>query len=171
MLRFDREGNAHPDNPFVGREDADPRVYAYGMRNPFGIAVDQESGRRYFTDNRWVAGDALYELEAGADYGWPTVPVALREPLVVYENPMGTAGITMYNGTALPEFKGDLFYCTFHGGGGLHWSDPSDPEELADIHMRDRLIAPGCSSGVAEGADGFLYFLSYVDGKLSRISR
>ncbi len=83
---------------------------------------------------------------------------------------MGAAGLTMYNGTALPEFKGDLFYCTFHGGGGLHWSDPG---ELADIdfHMRDRLIAPGCSSGVAEGADGFLYFLSYGDGKLSRISR
>ncbi len=170
VLRIDREGNALPDNPFVGREDADPRVYAYGVRNPFGIAVDRESGRRYFTDNRDVAGDAVYELEAGADYGWPTHRVALREPLVIYEDPMGPAGITVYSGTALPAFTGDLFYCTFHGGGGLHWSEP---EELAgfDLVMRDRLIAPGCSSGVAEGADGFLYFLSYGDGKLLRISR
>ncbi len=83
VLRIDREGNAPPDNPFVGREDADPRVYAYGMRNPFGIAADRESGRQYFTANRWIAGDAVYELEAGADYGWPTHPVALREPLVI----------------------------------------------------------------------------------------
>ncbi len=46
--------------------------------------------------------------------------------------------------------------------------------KLADIdfHMRDRLIAPGCSSGVAEGADGFLYFLSHGASELlSRISR
>jgi glucose/arabinose dehydrogenase len=170
VLRIDREGNALPDNPFVGRDDADPRIYAYGLRNPFGIAVDRASGRRYITENRDVAGDAVYELEAGADYGWPTHRVALREPLVIYEDPVGPAGITVYQGTVLPEFVGDVFYCHFHGGGALHWSEP---DELAgfDLYRRDRLIGPGCSSGVAEGADGFLYYLSYGNGTLIRIAR
>lgn len=170
VLRIDREGNALPDNPFVGRQDADPRVYAYGVRNPFGIAVDGVSGRKFFTDNRAVAGDAVYELEAGADYGWPADKIALREPLVIYGEPMGMAGITVYSGTALPAFTGDLFYCTFHGGGALHWSEP---EELAgyDLYQRDRLIAPGCSTSVVEGADGFLYYLAYGEGRLLRISR
>jgi glucose/arabinose dehydrogenase len=169
VLRIDREGNALPDNPFVGRQDANPRVYAYGLRNPFGLAVDLASGRKFFTDNRNVPGDAVYELEAGADYGWPTYPLALREPLIIYREPVGMAGITVYNGTALPAFEGDLFFCTFHDN-ALHWSDPGELVDL-EIIRRDRIIGPGCGSGVAEGADGFLYYLSYGDGKLLRISR
>ena len=170
VLRIDRNGNALPDSPFVGREDADPRIYAYGLRNPFGLAVDRASGRKFLTENREITGDAVYELEAGADYGWPAHPIALRETLVIYKEPLGVAGITVYNGTALPAFSGDLFYCTFHDGGGLHWSEPGEVAGL-DIVLRDRLIAPGCASGVAVGTDGFLYFLSYADGKLLRISR
>ena len=169
ILRIDRDGNAPPDNPFVDREGADPRVYAYGVRNPFGIAVDRANGRMYLGDNREIAGDALYELEAGANYGWPDHPVVLREPLLIYEEPLGVAGVTVYNGTVLPDFTGDVFFCTFHGGGGLHWSD-TDALAGFDLARRDRLIAPGCSTGVTTGADGFLYFLTY-GGQLLRISR
>ncbi|MCH8025170.1 MAG: PQQ-dependent sugar dehydrogenase [Chloroflexi bacterium] len=170
VLRIDRDGLALPDNPFAGRADADPRVYAYGLRNPFGVAVDHITGRAFITENRNVAGDAVYELEAGADYGWPSEPIAVREPLVLYDFPMGMAGIIAYGGDALPEFVGDLFYCTFNSGGGLHWFDL---EEVAgfDSGLRDRLIAPGCSSGVTEGADEFLYLLDHRGGRLMRISR
>ena len=170
ILRIDRDGNALPDNPFVGRADADPRVYAYGLRNPFGVAVDRLTGRAYITENRNVAGDAVYELEAGADYGWPSDPISVREPHVIYDVPMGMAGIIAYGADALPEFTGDLFYCTFHSGGGLHWSELA-PVTGFDIILRDRLIAPGCNTGVTEGADGFLYLLDYRAGKLMRISR
>ena len=170
VLRIDREGAALPDNPFVGRADADPRVFAYGLRNPFGVTVDRLTGRAYITENRNVAGDAVYELVAAADYGWPTDEIVLREPLVIYDVPMGMAGIVAYGGDALPEFAGDLFYCTYHNGGGLHWSEPG-PVDGYDLARRDRLIAPGCNTGVTEGADGFLYLLVYGEGKLMRISR
>lgn len=167
VLRIDRDGNALPDNPFVDIEGADARVYAYGLRNPYGIAVDAESGRTYITENRTVAGDAVYELEAGADYGWPEHPAVLREPLLIYEHPQGLAAITVYRGDALPEFDGDLFFCGFHAGGKLHRADPTSAESTS----RDRLIAAGCTSGLTVGADGFLYFLSIIEGKLLRISR
>lgn len=169
VLRMDRDGNPMPDNPFAGREDAAPRVYAYGLRNPFGIAVNPETGEIFITENRDAAGDAVYVVEPGADYGWPAEKIALREPLVLYERPMGIAGATVYHGDVLPEFDGDLFYCTFHEGGALHWSD-TGPLEGVELARRDRLIAPGCSTGVTQGADGFLYFLSYT-GQLMRISR
>lgn len=169
VLRVDRDGGALPDNPFLGRDDADPRVYAYGLRNPFGIAVDRRSGRAFFTENRDVIGDAVYELTAGADYGWPTHPVALREPLLMYAEPMGMAGIAFYDGTVLPAFTGHLFFSTFNGGGALHWSDPEATG--FDVLLRDRLIAPGCATGVTVGPDGFLYCLSYGEGALLRIRR
>ncbi len=170
VLRIDRDGNPLPDNPFVDVDGADPRIYAYGVRNPFGVAVDPDSGRAYITENRAFAGDAVYELEAGANYGWPDEPVVLREPLVIYDIPMGLAGIMFYRGDALPDFTGDLFFCSFHRGGGLHWSETGDLTGF-NLANRDRLIAPGCSTGVAEGADGFIYFLSHGEGKLMRISR
>ena len=170
ILRIDRDGKALRDNPFVGHPTADPRVYAYGVRNPFGIAVDQETGRAFFTDNRDIAGDALYELEPGANYGWPDNRVALREPLVIYQNPQGMADAIVYHGNVLPELDGDVLFCSFHGGGALHWSDPG---ELAgfDIYKRDRIIAPACNTGIAQGPDGFVYFLDYGEGRLLRISR
>lgn len=169
VLRMDRDGNPMPDNPFVGRDDADPRVYAYGLRNPFGIAVNPDTGEIFITENRDAAGDAVYLAEPGADYGWPRFKVVLREPLVIYEKPMGVSGATVYTGEALPDFDGDLFYCTFHEGGALHWSD-TGPLAGVELARRDRLIASGCSTGVTQGADGFLYFLSYT-GQLMRISR
>ena len=168
VLRIDRDGRAPPDNPFVDRAGADPRVYAYGLRNQISVAADRVTGRAFVTENREIAGDALYELEEGADYGWPEHEVTLRRPLVVYNRPAGAAGMIVYRGNALPEFAGDVFFCTFHSGGALHWVEQ---EVESGTRRVDRVIAPACTSDVAEGADGFLYFLDFVTGKLMRISR
>ncbi len=169
ILRIDRDGEALPDNPFVGQGGADPRVYAYGVRNPHSLAVDLASGRAFFADNRDIAGDAVYELVAGADYGWPEEKIALREPLVIYDEPQGLSGLMVYQGDVLSAFTGDLLFCTFHRP-AVHWSEPGELEGL-QFYERDRIVALGCATGVAEGADGFVYFLSYEDGKLLRISR
>jgi len=123
VIRIDRDGNAPPDNPFVNDLQTDPRIFAYGLRNPFGVAVDRVTGEKYITENRDVAGDAVYRLEAGMGYGWPEYRVALREPLAIYQQPMGLSGITVYRGDALPELQGSVFFCHFHRGGGLHWMD------------------------------------------------
>lgn len=170
VLRIDRDGEALEDNPFADREGADPRVYAYGLRNPFGVAVDPVTGDAYITENRDVEGDAVYALVAGADYGWPAHRVAFRTPLVVYDRPMGLAGIMAYEDDALPEFTGDLFFCSFHTGGALHRLETGELDALAEVH-RERVIAPGCGSGVAAGADGFIYYLDFDAGRLLRISR
>jgi len=36
--------------------------------------------------------------------------------------------------------------------------------------FRERVIAPGCSSDLATGPDGSLYFLNYQEGALFRIA-
>lgn len=169
ILRIDRDGDPLPDNPFADDPEADPRVYAYGMRNPFGIGVDNETRRAYFSDNRDTVGDALYELKAGANYGWPRYRVNYRLPLAIYEAPQGIAGVLVYHGDTLSIFDGDVLFCTYHYGGGLHWSEPDELAGL-EIYKRDRLIAPACGSGLTEGIDGFVYYLDYGNGRLLRIS-
>jgi glucose/arabinose dehydrogenase len=168
ILRIDRDGNPIADNPFVDNPNVDPRIYAYGFRNPFGITIDPASGRTFVTENRDVVGDGIYELVPGANYGWPSYLPAMRTPYVIYEEPHGMAGITTYQGDALPEFKGDLFFCSFNQGGLLHWSETGELFGY-DKAFRDRVLTHGCSSGLTVGTDGYLYFLAYFDGRLSRV--
>ena len=60
-------------------EGGHPEVFAWGLRNPFGLAVSAE-GILYTTENAfddrgsrpvWGAGDVLWRVEGGAWYGWP----------------------------------------------------------------------------------------------------
>lgn len=58
-----------PDNPFVGRPGLD-EIWAYGLRNPFRIAFDAETGTLFTGD----AGQELWEevdiIVRGGNYGW-----------------------------------------------------------------------------------------------------
>ena len=71
------DGGIPPDNPFAGSP-----VYSFGHRNPQGLAWDA-GGTLYaseFGQNTW---DELNVIEAGGNYGWPTVEgIAEREGFI-----------------------------------------------------------------------------------------
>ncbi len=58
------------DNPLVG-ENGRPEIFAWGLRNPFRISFDPQTGDLYAMD----AGQDRYEeinlIENGGNYGWP----------------------------------------------------------------------------------------------------
>jgi glucose/arabinose dehydrogenase len=63
----------------AGADGSDLRVYAWGLRNPYGLAFAPD-GRLYATNQgarplepRPIAGDVdgLYDVQEGAWYGWP----------------------------------------------------------------------------------------------------
>ena len=74
VLRINRDGSPPPDNPFVNDPNAEPRIFAFGLRNPFGVASDSR-GLMYVLDNADVGFDTVYQLRAGANYGWPSSAV------------------------------------------------------------------------------------------------
>lgn len=78
ILRVNDDGSTPADNPFftvgaqVGGEAGAniQRVFAYGLRNTFGIAVDPVSGNLWDQQNADDAFDELNRVERGMNGGW-----------------------------------------------------------------------------------------------------
>ncbi len=77
MLRLDvdhaGDGQAYAipsDNPFRGRTDARPEIWAYGFRNPWRFSFDRVTGDLWLAD---VGQDRIEEVDLilpGKNYGW-----------------------------------------------------------------------------------------------------
>ncbi|MBL9154168.1 MAG: PQQ-dependent sugar dehydrogenase [Verrucomicrobiales bacterium] len=65
-----REYGIPKDNPFVGVPHACEEIWALGLRNPWGAAIDRETGQFWLAD----VGQDLFEeinlIEKGGNYGW-----------------------------------------------------------------------------------------------------
>jgi hypothetical protein len=118
------------DNPFVGRDDARPEIYAYGFRNPWRLSFDRKTG------DLWVAdvGQDLWEeinlVRKGGNYGWsiresahpfgnrvapnPEKPLL---PVWEYDHQVGKSitGGALYRGP-LAELNGKYIYSDYVSG-------------------------------------------------------
>ncbi len=78
VLRLNDDGSAPEDNPFFASgEEAGGEVgenlkliWAYGVRNSFGLAIHPDSGALWQTENGDDSGDEINVFPAGANSGW-----------------------------------------------------------------------------------------------------
>lgn len=126
MLRFDvdaPEKNYIPaDNPFVGRNDALPQIWALGLRNPWRCSFDMGGSHELFCGD--VQQNSFEEVDIvtkGGNYGWRRMEAdkcfdlfapnshpascdksGLIEPILWYKNctaqPQGCMGISVTGG-------------------------------------------------------------------------
>ncbi|MEN3944051.1 PQQ-dependent sugar dehydrogenase [Prosthecobacter sp. SYSU 5D2] len=117
------------DNPFADGVNAQPQVYAYGIRNPWGLHFDGQ-GRFWLADVGQDLWEEINWIVKGGNYGWsyregsrtfPLRPdpapseINLIDPIHEYHHGDGlsiTGGVT-YIGNALPELKGAYVYGDF----------------------------------------------------------
>jgi glucose/arabinose dehydrogenase len=158
LLRFNDDGSVPADNPFASADNPRQRgIYAWGLRNPFGLAVEPGTGRMFVTD----VGQELFEeidvVERGANYGWPVAEgmIGHREgfvkPVHTYNRAQGTciagAALVPTENTALPErFRGKLIFADYMAG-WLRVLDPAKPETSEPFAKKianpiDLVIAP-----------------------------
>lgn len=110
IFRLHTDGSAPPDNPFYDPSDpGNPmnRYFAYGLRNPFGIAFDPATGYLWETENGPQNFDEINLVPPGFNGGWRQImgPDAL--------DPQGVGDLWMAPGAAYsdPEFSWDAPIC------------------------------------------------------------
>ncbi|WP_409228718.1 PQQ-dependent sugar dehydrogenase [Gudongella sp. SC589] len=81
ILRLNPDGSIPQDNPFEGNP-----VYAYGLRNPQGLAWHPVTGDLFASDHGPTSQDEVNRIIPGGNYGWPVVTCADGESQ--YEDPI-----------------------------------------------------------------------------------
>lgn len=110
-------------DPASGGSDGDPRVYAYGHRNPQGVAWLPD-GTPLVTDHGPGGGDEVSVLREGTSHGWPDVRIddgfgsyaGSDHPAPVAAAPdWAPSGAVFYTGDDLPRLRNRLLVGTLLG--------------------------------------------------------
>jgi len=170
-----------PDNPFVGRADARPEIWAYGLRNPWRFSFDRENGDLWIGDvgqDQWeeidhVAATSGRDAGKGANFGWnrlegthefagdaPTDAVA---PVYEISHDTGACAVVggyVYRGAGVPALSGSYVF-----------SDNCDgtirvltADGKGGVTMRDSGLHADSVSSFGQANNGGLYVLSLADG-------
>lgn len=138
MLRLDVNGAlpyAIPgDNPYAGRTDTRPEIWASGLRNPWRFSWDRTAGVLYVADvgqNRLEEINAVPAAQGGVNYGWDVMEASdcfeprdgcdrtgLTLPVAQYTHTDGCSitGGFVYRGQDMPSLRGTYFYSDFCRG-------------------------------------------------------
>lgn len=162
-------------NPFAGRADARPEIWALGLRNPWRFSFDRSAGLLYVADvgqNLWEEVNVVSSSLAGVNYGWNIMEASscfdastcnksgLELPVLEYGHGDGSCSITggfAYRGSALPEIAGHYFYADYCVGtvkSFLYQSGAATDKRSWDLG------SVGSITSFGEDASGELYLTS-----------
>jgi glucose/arabinose dehydrogenase len=180
VLRINPDGSIPRDNPFIGRPDTRPEIWAFGVRDAQSMAFDPQ-GRLWTAENGPMGGDELNLIEKGENYGFPVISYGreytgelinggltaqdgLEQPVYFWTPSVAPSGMTFYTGSLFPEWQGDLFIATMSPGFGrkvIRLVLQETPEGMR-VTGEEFLLA-GLEErfrDVKQGPDGALYVLT-----------
>jgi len=175
ILRLNDDGSVPQDNPFVGRPNVRPEIWATGSRNSQGfdwqpgtnVMFETEHGPSGF-EGLGSGGDEFNLVERGANLGWPVIHHRERQegmvsPLLEYSPACAPASGMFYRGSAFTEFRGNFFFGCLRGTRiirvVLNGRQVVSQENLLEGQF-------GRIRDIAEGPEGAIYFsTSNHDGR------
>ena len=184
VVRLNDDGSIPSDNPFVDTPGAQPEIFTYGHRNPQGLVIKPD-GSILEHEHGPRGGDEINLLQAGANYGWPSITYGInysgeiispfsqqegmQQSIVHYVPSIAPSGFTLYDGDLFPEWQGDLFV------GGLMSTHVRriDLDENGNFGKQEKLFTElkARIRDVRTGPDGALYFVTDAsEGKFYRVT-
>ena len=173
VLRIDVSGASYevpPDNPFVGRGRGE--IWAYGLRNPWRITFDRETGDLWAGDVGQDSWEEVNRIVRGGNYGWSITegPDCFRDdacdrdeligPRAYYPTGEGCAvtGGYVYRGRSMPELRGWYVYGDYCSGRVYALDAASaSSEPITLIESGDQITS------FAEDFEGELYLVTFGD--------
>jgi uncharacterized repeat protein (TIGR03806 family) len=171
----DRSYAIPPDNPFVNTTGARGEIWAYGLRNPWRISFDRDSGRLWVGDVGQDWREMIDVITRGGNYGWsitegdlPFQPLRKQGPTPVvapviahpHSEARSITGGHVYYGQRFPELRGAYVYGDY--ATGRIWGIRYDGQhitwhrELADTALQ--------IASFGTDAEGELLIVDYVGG-------
>ncbi|MCH5716235.1 PQQ-dependent sugar dehydrogenase [Niabella hibiscisoli] len=186
IVRITKDGKPANGNPFINTAGAMPENYTYGHRNVQGLAIHPQTGDLWENEFGPRGGDEVNRIEAGKNYGWPTISYGLEysggkigegltqkegleQPVYYWDPVVSPSGMTFYSGDLIPEWKNNLFIGCLSGSHIVRLEIKDNKvvgEERLLTDRQDRF------RDVQQGKDGALYAVcDGAHGKLYRIGK
>jgi uncharacterized repeat protein (TIGR03806 family) len=131
------------DNPFVGKKDFVPEMWAMGLRNPWRMTFDAKTKQLWVGQNGQDLWEQAFLVKKGDNYGWSVTegghpfypnrkaaPVPIVKPTVEHHHSEARSltGGVVYHGDKLPGMKGAYIYGDYSTG---HiWAAKHDGQKL-----------------------------------------
>ncbi len=170
-----------PDNPFMGTQNGQPEIFAWGLRNPWRFSFDSKTGLIYNADVGQHEIEEINIIEKGNNYGWPIMEGTrcyrppsncnqngLTLPIFEYDHSSGPASVTggyVYYGPGVPDLTG--WYVLGDFVDGRFWGLRYDGSNLVDSQLLINTSLSPLSFGVDH--QGEVYMLSN-NGRIYRFS-
>jgi glucose/arabinose dehydrogenase len=187
LVRINSDGSIPKDNPFVGKEGVLPEIWSIGHRNIQAAALHPTTGELWEIEHGTRGGDELNIARKGKDYGWPTIAygieyqggqitggiqqqAGMEQPIYYWDPIIGPSGMTFYNGSLFPQWKGSLFVGG-HGSRDLVRLSLDGEKITGEERLLKDLSPKGeAIRDVRTGPDGALYLLTDgAQGKLLKL--
>jgi putative heme-binding domain-containing protein len=165
------------DNPFVQHENARGETWAYGLRNPWKMSFDRQTGALWAGDVGWELWELVYRVNKGDNFGWsivegsqtvhaerPRGPSPIVPPTMQIPHTEGASitGGFVYRGKRFPELIGSYIFGDWETR--RVWGAAVQGEKLGE---RRELIDPTVRIvDFAEDRDGELYLLDHDSGAI-----
>ncbi|MBD2701553.1 PQQ-dependent sugar dehydrogenase [Spirosoma sp. BT702] len=184
IIRITKDGTPTAGNPLATQAGARPELYTYGHRNPQGLAIHPTTGDLWQSEHGPRGGDELNRIQAGANYGWPTITYGLEysgsrvgdgiqqregleQPVYYWDPVVSPSGMTFYASNRIPEWQNNLFIGSLSGMHIVRLVIENNR-----VVGEERLLA---SEGqrfrdITQGTDGALYAIT-DGGRLYRIDK
>lgn len=176
------------DNPWAdGRGGVRPEIFAYGVRNPYRVSVDRETGFVWFGDLGQKQREEVSVAKRGGNLGWPMMeadvpldpsakPGDYVAPVFAYGRELGRCviGGVVYRGQRCAALRGKYVF----GDNAAEWQSDENktgrawalpvtgdrttgaPEIVADV---EDIVS------IDEDAQGELYFSMLATGRVTTL--
>ena len=182
ILKIAKDGKPAARNPFASNTKFKPEIFAYGLRNPQGMALD-EKGQLWDAEMGPKGGDELNLIQPGKNYGWgdvsygteysgkkinngATLKEGTEQPVYYWDPSISMSGIDFYTGN-IEEWKNNLMIGCLSGEKIIRLVIKDNKvvgEEWLLTDQKERF------RDVLSGTDGNLYGIT-DSGKLYKVSK